>query len=176
MTTTTVRLVAVALLASTALVACKKHDDTTMPASTAPAATAPDTSLPPAAPAPMPSTPATPAATADAISDVQLGTAVGADNRVSAPMTSFGTKDTLYASVTAAPNSTGTLGARWSYLGADGNAAPTEVETQTQNLTGSTSTNYEFHVSKPDGWPAGKYRVEITHDGNVVQTRDFDVR
>jgi hypothetical protein len=159
----TARFLAVALLASTALVACKKHDDATVtPADTTPAATAPDTSLPPA--------------TANAVTDLQLGTAVGADNRVASPVTSFGTKDTLYASVTTAANSTGTLGARWSYLGADGTAAPTQVDTQTQNLTGSASTNYEFHVSKPDGWPAGKYRVEITHDGNVVQTRDFDVR
>jgi hypothetical protein len=169
----TARFLAVALLASTALVACKKHDDATVPpADTTPAATAPDTSLPPATPAPMPSTPAT----SNAVTDLQLGTAVGADNRVASPVTSFGTKDTLYASVNTAANSTGTLGARWSYLGADGTAAPTQVDTQTQNLTGSASTNYEFHVSKPDGWPAGKYRVEITHDGNVVQTRDFDVR
>jgi hypothetical protein len=168
----TARLIAVALLASTALVACKKHDDTTVPASTTPVASAPDTSLPPAAPAPMPSTPAA----GDVISDVQLGTAVGADNRVGSPMTSFGTKDTLYASVTTAANASGKIGARWTYLGADGNAAPTEVDTQTKDLSGGAATTHEFHVSKPDGWPAGKYRVEITHDGTVVQTRDFDVR
>ncbi|HEY4583023.1 MAG TPA: hypothetical protein VIG88_09190 [Lysobacter sp.] len=170
----TARLIAVALLASSVLVACKKNDETVPAATPAPASS--DTSLPPASstPAPMPSTPA-PAAGA-VISDVQLGTSVGTDNRVASPMTSFGTRDTLYASVTAAPNASGTLGARWSYLGTDGNAAPTQVDTQTQSLSGSTSTNYEFHVSKPDGWPAGKYRVEITHDGAVVQTRDFDVR
>lgn len=173
MTHPTARLLAVALLASTALVACKKNDDAAMPASTAPTP-ASDTTLPAAAPAPMPSTPATPA-TSTAVSDVQLGSAVGADNRVTTPMTSFGTKDTLYASVTTAANASGTLGARWSYLGADGNAAPTVVDTQMQDLGGAAGT-HEFHVSKPDGWPAGKYRVEITHDGNVVQTRDFDVR
>jgi hypothetical protein len=171
----TARLIAVALLASTALVACKKNADTT-PADTAPASTSTaDTTLPPAAPVATAPTTATPSAT-NAVSDLQLGTAVGTDNRVASPMTSFGTKDTLYASVSSAPNATGTLGARWSYLGTDGNAAPVQVETQTQDLGGTASANHEFHVSKPDGWPAGKYRVEITHDGNVVQTRDFDVR
>ncbi|WP_133477934.1 hypothetical protein [Cognatilysobacter segetis] len=169
----TARLLAVALLASTALVACKKHDETPPATAPAPASTGTDTGLPPAAPAPMPSTPA-PAA-GDVISDVQLGTSVGADNRVASPMTSFGTKDTLYASVTTAANATGKLGARWTYLGADGMATPTEVDTQTKDLAGAAAT-HEFHVSKPDGWPAGKYRVEITHDGTVVQTRDFDVR
>ena len=173
----TTRLLAVALFASAALVGCKQKTDETVPPATTPSTTASDTSLPPAAPAPMPSTPTTPApATGAVVSDVQLGTSVGADNRVASPMTSFGTKDTLYASITTAANATGTLGARWSYLGADGNAAPTEVDTQTKDLAGATATTHEFHVSKPDGWPAGKYRVEITHDGNVVQTRDFDVR
>ena len=172
----TVRILAVALLATTAVVGCKKKTDDTVPAvDTAPASTT-DTGLPPAAPAPMPMPSTTTPAAGDVISDVQLGTAVGADNRVASPTTSFGTKDTLYASVTTAANATGKLGARWTYLGADGNAAPTEVDTQTKDLAGATATTHEFHVSKPDGWPAGKYRVEITHDGNVVQTRDFDVR
>lgn len=170
----TARILAVALLASTSLVACKKREETPPPVTTAPASTTPDTSLPPAEPAPMPTTPAP--TTAGAVSDLQLGTSVGADNRVGTPMTSFGTKDTLYASVTTAANATGKLGARWSYLGKDGMAAPTEVDTQTKDLTGGSATTHEFHVSKPDGWPAGKYRVEITQDGNVVQTRDFDVR
>jgi len=170
----TARILAVALLASTALVACKKHEETTTPVDTTPAAsTTADTTMP--ATQPMPA-PATPAATTGAVSDLQLGTAVGADNRVGSPMTSFGTKDTLYASVATAANATGKLGARWSYLGADGMAAPTEVDMQNKDLTGGAAATHEFHISKPDGWPAGKYRVEITQDGNVVQTRDFDVR
>ena len=174
MARSTARILAVALLASAALVGCKKKDDTAVVDTTPPATTSPDTSLPPPAPAPMPSTPAPTAGAV--VSDLQLGNAVGADNRIGSPMTSFGTKDTLYASVTTAANATGTLGARWTYLGTDGTAAPTEVDSQTKALAGATATTHEFHVTKPDGWPAGKYRVEITHDGNVVQTRDFDVR
>ncbi|GAB6195353.1 hypothetical protein [Lysobacter xanthus] len=165
----TARILAVALLASTALVACKKKDDGPVAPSAPTTTSTADPGL--SAPPPMPSTPMA----GDVVSDVQLGTSVGTDNRVASPMTAFGAKDTLYASVTTAANATGKLGARWSYLGADGNAAPTPVDTQTKDLGGGAAT-HEFHVSKPDGWPTGKYRVEITHDGTVVQSRDFDVR
>ena len=34
----------------------------------------------------------------------------------------------------------------------------------------------DCQISKPDGWPTGKYKVEIMLDGNVVQTREFEVR
>ena len=167
------RALAVAVIAALALVACKKHDETpastdTTPAATAPAAPAPATTPP----APMPTAPAP----ATAVSDLQLGNAVGADNRVGTPATSFGTKDTLYASVTTAPNTTGKLGAHWTYLGADGSAAPVDVDTQSKDVSGAAATTHEFHVSKPDGWPAGRYHVDITLDGNVVQSRDFDIR
>lgn len=40
---------------------------------------------------------------------------------------------------------------------------------QTIAPTGESAT--EFHISKPDGWPAGKYRVEILLNGATVQTR-----
>jgi hypothetical protein len=31
-------------------------------------------------------------------------------------------------------------------------------------------------VSKPDGWPAGDYKVEISAAGNAADTRSFTVR
>ena len=34
----------------------------------------------------------------------------------------------------------------------------------------------DFQISKPSGWPTGKYKVEISLDGSVVQTREFDVK
>jgi hypothetical protein len=33
----------------------------------------------------------------------------------------------------------------------------------------------EFHVSKPDGWSAGSYEVEILVDGIPSGRRDFSV-
>jgi hypothetical protein len=46
--------------------------------------------------------------------------------------------------------------------------------TQPINATGPAST--EFHVSKPDGWPTGDYKVEITASGNAPTTRTFTVK
>lgn len=162
------RPILVAALAATALSACNREEPAAPATDTAPVATAPTTQ-------PMPE--AMPPATAGAgVTDLQLGTAVGADNRVTTPATSFATGDTLYASVNTAADASGTLGARWTYLGADGTAAPTEVEVQNKDLSAGAAATHEFHVSKPDGWPAGRYRVEITHNGQAVQTREFDVR
>ena len=33
-----------------------------------------------------------------------------------------------------------------------------------------------FHIAKPDGWPVGKYKLEVSLDGAVVQTREFEVK
>lgn len=163
MTSPPSRLLAAALFAALATTACKRD------------AQAPATSgTPTATDAPAPLPPAAPATTAPAagatVSNVELGNALGGDNRVTTAMTTFAPRDTIYATVTVDGASTGQLGARWTFQ--DGQ----EVHAETKALTAGGPTTHEFHVSKPDGWPAGRYRVEIRLDGNVVQTRDFEVR
>lgn len=39
-------------------------------------------------------------------------------------------------------------------------------ESRDMNLTGAGSTNFQF--AKPDGWPAGKYKVYVSMNGNAV--------
>jgi hypothetical protein len=34
----------------------------------------------------------------------------------------------------------------------------------------------EFHISKPGGWPKGKYKVEILLNGVAAETEDFEVK
>lgn len=165
MTPSTPRLLAAALFAVLATSACKR--DAQAPATTGTPSTTD-------APAPAPLPPAAPAATPPAagptVSNVELGNAIGGDNRVTTAMTTFAPRDTIYATVTVDGAGAGQLGARWTFQ--DGQ----EVHSETKALTGGGATTHEFHVSKPDGWPAGRYRVEIRLDGNVVQTRDFEVR
>ena len=165
-------LLPLALIA--ALAACTRDNDTattqTPPASPAPS-TAPATT-PPATPAPAPaSTPlGTPAASAVSVTALDLGNAVGADNRVGTPMATFARTDTIYAAVStsgAAPSST--IAAKWTYQ--DGQVVGEESKTVAPTGTDVTT----FSVSKPDGWPAGKYKVEITIDGQPAATREFDV-
>ena len=158
-----------AMLGSAALVGCKKKEE---PAPLPPAAeTAP-------APAPAPAPAAMPATAS--VNSVDLGNAVGADMRVTAPMSSFSPKDaTIYAAVSTgtsdpAASVAGKLGAKWTYLNADGSSMPVHEESKDLTFAGDGVT--DFQISKPDGWPTGKYKVEIMLDGNVVQTREFEVR
>ncbi len=39
--------------------------------------------------------------------------------------------------------------------------------------TGDART--EFHISKPDGWPTGKYKLEVFLNGSSAATREFEV-
>ncbi|GAB1406566.1 hypothetical protein MASR1M8_04850 [Thermomonas brevis] len=153
-----------AMIGSVALVGCKKKEE---PAPLPPVAS--DT-LPTTTPAPAPM-----AATAS-VSGVDLGNAVGPDMRVTAPMTSFGTRDTIYAAVatnTSDPTAQvpAKLGAKWTHVDSG-----QTVHDETKDITFSGDGVTNFQISKPDGWPAGKYKVEISLDGTVVQTREFDVK
>lgn len=152
-----------AMIGSAALVGCKKKEE---PAPLPPAAET--------APAPMPA-PAPMAATAS-VNSVDLGNAVGADMRVTAPMSTFAPKDTIYAAVSTgtsdpAASVAGKLGAKWTHV--DSNQT---VHEETKDLTFAGDGVTDFQISKPDGWPAGKYKVEIMLDGAVVQTREFEVK
>ena len=152
-----------AMIGSAALVGCKKKEE---PAPLPPVATEPAPTAP--APAPM-------AATAS-VTAVDLGNAVGADMRVTAPMSSFAPKDTIYAAVSTASSDPaasvpGKLGAKRTHVDS---SQTVHEETRDINFTGSGVT--DFQISKPDGWPTGKYKVEVSLDGTVVQTREFDVK
>lgn len=147
--------VAAALVASLALAGCKKKEETVV------------TTPPPAAAEPMP----LPAAMPVSVTSVDLGNAVGADNKVSSMMSTFGTKDTIYTSVMTDGTATNApLMVMWTYQ--DGQEVGTE--TKTLNTTGPTVT--EFHASKPSGWPTGKYKVEVMLNGVTAQSRDFEVK
>lgn len=156
--------IASALIASVALVGCKRNQE---PATTTPAATdatAPST-LPPATTMPPASTTPTTAAT---VTTVDLGNAIGTDNKIAAPLTAFATTDVIHASV-ASDGGGGEIGARWLYQ--DGQV----VDAQTKSVPAGPQVT-QFSISKPDGFPAGNYKLEISLNGAVTQTRDFQVR
>ena len=150
-----------ALAAALVLSACKKPEPAPAPV---PPATAPE---------PTPIT--APAAATASVTALDLGNSVGADNRVAAPATTFAPRDTIYAAVTtrtsdAAATVPGKLGAKWTYQ--DGQTV--HEDSRDLNLTGDGVT--AFQISKPDGFPAGRYKVEVSLDGTVVQSKDFEVK
>jgi hypothetical protein len=113
---------------------------------------------------------APPAAAAVEVTDVELGTSVGSDRRIVDATDTFRSTDTIYVSVlTRGSAARSELTARFTYE--DGQLV--DESTQTISPTGSDAT--EFHVSKPDGWPAGDYEVEILLDGRSVEREGFKV-
>lgn len=117
-----------------------------------------------------PSAPST-AAVAVTVTEVELGRSVGGNKRVIEKVEIFLPNDTIHASVlTTGSAPSATLKARWTYE--DGQLV-NESE-QAIAATGNDAT--EFHIFKPDGWPAGKYKLEVFLNGMPVQTREFEVK
>ena len=147
----------VALLGAAALAGCKKDQ----PAAVTPPPAAEPAALPPVTtPAPM--------ATAS-VTGIDLGNTVGADMRVATPMSTFATGDTIHASIATDGATAGTLTAKWTFQ--DGQV----VDTQEKVVPAGPQVT-DFSITKPDGWPAGTYKLEISNNGMVVQTREFEVQ
>lgn len=157
--------VATALLASVALVGCKKKEEPVV-TSTPPATTEPATPAPAPTPAPVATV---------TVTTVDLGPTVGADKKVASPTATFKPSDTINASVgttTSDPAAAvpAKLGAKWTFQ--DGQTV--KEDTADVNFAGPGQT--VFTISKPGGFPTGKYKLEVMLDGAVVQTRDFEVK
>ena len=159
---------ALALAAVFALsAACDRRDDAAVDdaANPPPAATDP-------APTDMPAgTPADGVPDPDAavtVTSLELGNEVGADNRVAAPMSTFATGDTVHASVVT-DGSGGTVSTRWTFE--DGQVVHTE-----DKIVPAGNQVTDFMITNPSGWPAGTYTLAVSVDGQVVETREFEVR
>ena len=105
------------------------------------------------------------------VSDVKLGRAIGADKHVSDQTDEFRPADVIYAVVEtkgSGPNTA--LQARWTYQ--DGQV----VDESSRNISAAGEDFTEFHISKPGGWPKGKYTVQILLNGAPVESKDFQVK
>jgi len=127
------------------------------------------------APAPAPSVePApTPAPAGIAVSSVTAGSAIGADKKVSVATDSFAPSDTMYVSIDTTGSGTAKLDAKWTYH-KGGNVAVVEEDSMTIDTAGPAT--HEFHVSKPDGWPAGDYQVEVMLDSMPAGSKKLTVK
>ena len=153
-----------AIAGALALSACGKNEDHP---STAPAA-----APPPVAPAPAPVAPASaPAPAPVAVASVDLGSAVGPDQKITTATSAFTAKDTIYAAVsTTGTSPNAVLSAKWTYQ--DGQTVNESNQTIAPNGPAVTA----FHISKADGWPLGNYKVEISLNGQSVASKDFSVK
>jgi hypothetical protein len=104
------------------------------------------------------------------VADVTLGRHVDATKKVTDSTDTFAPRDEIYASVHTTGAHSGKVTARWTFQ--DGQV----VDERSENIAGTGDDHTEFHISKPSGWPAGKYTVHVLVDGNEVQTKDFTVK
>jgi|1186.fasta_scaffold31091_2 hypothetical protein len=111
-----------------------------------------------------------PASNTVQVADVGVGRGVSADKRIANQTDTFAARDTIYASIHttgAAPNTN--LTARWTFQ--DGQVV--DERTETISPTGDAYT--EFHISKPSGWPGGRYTLHVLVNGQETQTKDITV-
>ncbi len=126
---------------------------------------------PPPPPTPVPAPTAVPPVPFK-VAGVELGKSIGDDKKVKEAATTFGPKDTIYAVVsTEGVAAKTTLKARWTY-GAKG----TLVNEEAREIAPTGPAVTEFHVVKASGWPAGRYKVEVSADGTVTATKEFEVK
>jgi hypothetical protein len=105
------------------------------------------------------------------VTNVDLGKNIGGDKHVTDATTSFSPNDMIYASVqTSGASPSATVKVRWTYQ--DGQVVDESV--QTIAPTGDSAT--EFHISKPNGWPIGTYKAEVYLNGQLVETKEFEVK
>lgn len=105
------------------------------------------------------------------VTDIDVGRSLSADKTIADKTTSFSPTDTIYVSVTTKGTSpSAKLTARWTYE----SGQVVDQSDQTIAPVGGQSVT-EFHISKPDGWPAGAYKVEVLLDGASSGTKEFKV-
>lgn len=120
-----------------------------------------------APPPPPPAPPQTPIA----VASVDLGRQLGPDNRVVQAMTTFGVRDTIYASVaTTGVATSAVLTAKWTFQTGQ------TVDSSSTTIAPTGPAQTEFHIVKASPWPAGKYTVAIWLNGQAAGQKDFEVK
>lgn len=126
------------------------------------------------APAPPPQETATPVAPAPlAVASIDLGNAIGPDKKVTTSLTTFGVRDTIYASVsTTGTGTSAPVTAKWTFVGSKD--VPVNESSESISPTGPAVT--EFHIAKASPWPVGKYKVEILLNATSAGVKEFEVK
>ena len=104
------------------------------------------------------------------VTDIDLGRTINPDLTIGDNTTTFKPSDVVYASIGTKGAAPATLGVRWTY----NNDQVVDTGDREIHPTGDTRT--EFHISRPDGFPVGHYKLEVTLNGASAGTKEFDVK
>jgi hypothetical protein len=172
-------ILALSLSAALALAGCGKSPDdaaSQVPASPPPSATVvtpiPEAQAPAAASTAMGNSVASGDMSSTVmVANVALGAKVdAATSKVTVSADSFAPADAIYAVVDTRGLGNATLSAKWSYQ--DGQV----VHQDSKSITSNGPQTTAFMISKPSGFPAGNYKVDISLDGKQVTSKDFAVK
>jgi hypothetical protein len=119
--------------------------------------------------------PMTPPPAVANVSILELGKAIGSNNRVTDTTSVFKAGDTIHLAVVTENAAQGSvLTAKWPFQ--DGQVVDSTSQPVAAPSAAEPTSVTEFHISKPGGWPAGKYTVEVMLDGASKGSRTFEVR
>jgi len=104
------------------------------------------------------------------VTDVAIGRSINTDKTVKDNADNFAPADTIYVSVKTDGSAQGAkLQTRWYF-----NDKVVEESSEMISPTGPAVT--EFHLSKPDGWPVGNYKIEVLLNGAAAGSKSFEVK
>ncbi len=111
-----------------------------------------------------------PATSAPRVADIAVGRTMNPDKTVADKTDNFIPTDTIHVSVKTEGAAQGArLQTRWYY-----NDKVVEESSEMISPTGPAVT--EFHLSKPDGWPVGNYKIEVLLNGVSAGSKSFEVK
>lgn len=106
------------------------------------------------------------------VTEIDLGRSLKPDLTIDDKTDTFHQNDVIYASIETKGSGPTTLAARWTF---EDNQLVDE-SSRTISPTGNGAARTEFHVSKPGGFPVGKYHLTVMLNGTTVETKDFEVK
>jgi hypothetical protein len=106
------------------------------------------------------------------VTEIDLGRSLKPDLTIDEKADDFRPVDVIYLSVETKGSGPVTLGTRWTY---QDNQVVNETS-RTISPNGNQPARTEFHISKPEGLPAGKYHVVVILNGTSAGEKDFEVK
>lgn len=159
----------IGLVATLVLSSCGRRDETAslIPATPPPSATVALAAATAALPVAMAmSNPAS----GLSFSSVTLGSSADANHRIRAGSSNFSPTDVIHAAVETIGSGEAMLSAAWT----DQDGQVVLEDSKSIKVTGAQTT--AFTLLKPGGLAAGDYKLEISLNGNLVDSKNFSVK
>ncbi len=104
------------------------------------------------------------------LEDVEIGRALNADRTIKDEANRFQAHDTVYASIRVSGSAnSGLVRALWT------NERGETIQDDTRIITPSNNDRVTLHVAPPQGWAAGRYKLDVYLDDKLADSERFSV-